>query len=141
VSVVWRERIVAAGHRATGPATSESIEAAEAAVGCRLPEDLRALLLESDGVRDEHGFELVFDAERVAGVNREMRTTPDFAELYMPFDPLLFFGAVGNGDLFAFRILAGEVRDDDIFAWDHETDSRTQLSWGLERFLTDPPQT
>jgi hypothetical protein len=54
---------------------------------------------------------------------------------------LLFFGASGNGDLFAYRILAGEVRDDDIFVWDHETDSRTQVSWGLERFLAEPPYT
>ena len=123
------------------PASVESIAAAEAAVGCALPDELRALLLESDGARDQYGFELVFAAAAIAEFNHGMRTTPDFAEIYMPFDPLLFFGASGNGDLFAYRILAGEVRDDDIFVWDHETDSRTQVSWGLERFLAEPPYT
>jgi hypothetical protein len=138
---VWRERIFAAGHRAVAPASAESITAAELAVGCALPDELRELLLESDGVRDQYGFELVFRASELVEQNRGMRSTPDFAELYMPFDPLLFFGASGNGDLFAYRILAGEVRDDDIFVWDHETDSRTQVSWGLERFLAEPPYT
>ena len=138
---MWRERILAAGHRPAAPASAESIAAAEAAVGCALPDELRGLLVESDGVRDQYGFELVFRAAELAEQNRGMRSQPDFAELYMPFDPLLFFGASGNGDLFAYRILAGEVRDDDIFVWDHETDSRTQVTWGLERFLAEPPYT
>ncbi|AHX26553.1 hypothetical protein DEDE109153_16325 [Deinococcus deserti] len=28
-----------------------------------------------------------------------MRNTPDFKSLYMPFDALLFFGDLGDGDL------------------------------------------
>jgi hypothetical protein len=138
---MWRERIAAAGHRLAAPTTEDTIAVAETATGCRLPDELRALLLESDGVRDDYGFELVFSAERIAAINREMRTLADFAELYMPFDPLLFFGASGNGDLFAYRILVGSVRDTDIFVWDHETDSRTQVTLGLERFLAEPPYT
>jgi hypothetical protein len=138
---VWRERIIEAGFQPMAPASEEVIATAEAVVGCRLPEDLRALLLESDGATDAYGYEVVFAAERIESENRQMRTFPDFAELYMPFDPLLFFGAAGNGDLYAFRILAGEVRDDTIFVWDHETDSRSDCSWGLERFLADPPST
>ena len=53
----------------------------------------------------------------------------------MPFDPLLFFGDAGNGDQFAYAIHEAQVRRNDIFAWDHETDSRTWVAPSLERYL------
>jgi len=38
--------------------------------------------------------------------HREMRMPDARDDLYMPFQPLLFFGEEGNGDPYAFRILA-----------------------------------
>ena len=38
------------------------------------------------------------------------RANADFAELYMPFDALLFFADAGNGDQFAYAIQAGAIR-------------------------------
>lgn len=53
------------------------------------------------------------------------RQSVDFRELYMPFDCLLFIADAGNGDQFAYSIVGGAIRRDDIFAWDHENDSRS----------------
>jgi SMI1/KNR4 family protein SUKH-1 len=128
---MWLELAAELGLASAGPASEEDIAAAESAVGCELPGDLRSLLVETDGLGDG----LVLSAGEIAQVNREMRTTADFAELYMPFEPLLFFGAEGNGDLYAFPILAGVARSTDVFVWDHESDSRTATAFGLERYV------
>ena len=50
----------------------------------------------------------------------------------MPFDPLLFFADTGNGDQFAFVLTPPR---DDIFVWDHETDSRTWAAGSLDQYL------
>lgn len=57
----------------------------------------------------------------------------DLAELYLPFDGLLFFGDNGGGDQFAF-VLRDNRRD--IFVWDHETDSRYWVAGHLESYVT-----
>jgi hypothetical protein len=128
---MWRELADELGLASADPASEEDIAAAETAVGCALPEVLRSLLAETDGLGDG----LVLSAHEIARTNEEMRTTADFAELYMPFEPLLFFGAEGNGDLYAFRILAGDANPTDVFVWDHESDSRTATAFGLERYV------
>ncbi|MFC8130073.1 SMI1/KNR4 family protein [Streptomyces sp. NPDC057302] len=50
------------------------------------------------------------------------------------FDALLFFGDNGGGDQFAF---VRTPERDDIFAWDHGTDSRKWIAPHLESFLRD----
>jgi len=59
--------------------------------------------------------------ERIAADNVGFRSNADFRELYMPFDPLLFFADAGNGDQFAFPRTPPR---DEVFVWDHEDDSR-----------------
>lgn len=55
-----------------------------------------------------------------------------FDGLYMPFDPLLFFAYAGNDDQFAFRWQTARV---EVFAWDHEDDSRRCVAPSLEKYL------
>jgi hypothetical protein len=117
------------------PATIAQIASVERSLGVALPSHLRALLLESNGVAGQYGLGLVWPVERIEADNREFRSNPDFRDLYMPFDPLLFFADAGNGDHFAFRVLAGEVRSEDVFAWNHEDDSRSWAVPSLERYL------
>jgi SMI1-KNR4 cell-wall len=50
----------------------------------------------------------------------------------MPFDPLLFFADAGNGDQFAFL---WKPRRDEIFVWDHESDSRSWVAGSLHQYL------
>jgi hypothetical protein len=100
-----------------------------------LPADLAEVLLESNGIDGEYGLGLIWPAERIVADNRRFREYRDFRELYMPFDPLLFFADAGNGDQFAFVILDGAVRRPDVFAWDHENDSRTWVAPSLKTYL------
>lgn len=67
--------------------------------------------------------------------NLEYRQYPGFKELYMPFNSLLFFSDTGNGDLFGYAILDGEIRWEYIFKWDHETDSRINVAMGLRDYF------
>ncbi|MBX6314687.1 MAG: SMI1/KNR4 family protein [Isosphaeraceae bacterium] len=117
------------------PATIGQLAAVERALGVALPDDLRGLLVESNGIAGQYGLGLVWPVERIEADNLAFRSNADFRELYMPFDHLLFFADAGNGDQFAYAVLAGEVRRDDVFVWNHEDDSRTWAAPSLERYL------
>jgi hypothetical protein len=137
MTTVWREKLAALSADLTfAPAASEgAVRDCERELGLELPEQLRELLLESDGIQGEYGLGLVWPVLQIRDDNRHFRSSPDFRELYMPFDPLLFFGDAGNGDQFAYAINDGLVRRDDIFAWIHEDDSRTWVAPSLDRYF------
>jgi hypothetical protein len=131
---VWREQIVRwsvdVGFRE--PAAAEAIRACALALGQQLPDDLVGLLRETDGMQGPYGLGLVWSTERIRRDNLRLRGSPDFASLYMPFEPLLFFADAGNGDQFAFVIRDRPV---DVFVWDHETDSRAMVAPSLATYL------
>ncbi|MFV2171585.1 SMI1/KNR4 family protein [Actinomadura sp. LOL_016] len=131
---MWRElaerAFPEAGFRPPAPAAS--LDAAERRLGGPLPAALRDLLRETDGVTGPYGLDVVWSLEQVVEQNAEFRTDASFAELYMPFDPLLFFGDNGGGDQFAF------VRTppaDGVVVWDHETDARFPVAPDLRSYL------
>lgn len=135
---MWREIIQAAcaDWAFASPASDASLAEIEAALGVALPEELSALLRETDGVSHrEYGYSLLWSAKTILEQNLEFRSYPDQNELYMPFDPLLFFAEAGNGDQFFFPIQAGGIHRADIFVWDHETDSRTWIASNLQSFI------
>ncbi|MGW6710656.1 SMI1/KNR4 family protein [Streptomyces sp. NPDC054956] len=137
---MWRELILdlSPDMELGEPASEEALAAVERALGQPLPEDLAALLLECDGVVGEDGGDVVWTAERIAEDNASFRSAPDYADLYMPFEPLMFFGDNGGGDQFAFVRIPERT---DVFVWDHETDGRSwaanDLSVYLKRSLGD----
>jgi hypothetical protein len=133
---MWRELAEERGLSMAPPATPADIASAEAVVGCAFPAPLRELLQVTDGLRDEYGGEVVFGVQEIARHNHEMRTFADFPELYMPFDCLLFFGSEGNGDLYGFRVLSGGADDLFVFMWDHESDSRSAVAFGLAKYVS-----
>lgn len=125
-----------------GAAAPESaLRAAERRLGQSLPDELAALLAETDGVEGDYGLGLIWPVDRIVAENLALRGDADLARLYMPFDPLLFFGDAGNGDLFA---LVPHTGRPDVFAWNHENDSRiwvaprlgTYLEWWLTGKIT-----
>lgn len=120
------------------PATPDEIAACERVLGSPLPTELAELLSEANGIDDGYGGGVVWPVDRIAEENHYFRTNEDFAGLYMPFDPLLFFGDAGNGDHFAFGIVDGL---DSVFAWDHECDSRIRVAPGLRRYLQSRART
>lgn len=116
-------------------ATVQGLDSAEATLGVALPEDLRDLLLESDGIVGPTGVGLIWTLDRIVSANLEFRSLTAFRDQYMPFEPLLFFGDEGNGDQFAFIILNGVIRYRNVFVWNHEDDSRFWVAGGLRRYL------
>jgi hypothetical protein len=133
----WKQNIQAICAQATfsQPAEEQALSAAETQLGMRLPESLRELLAESNGVRGEYELDLIWPIERIVADNRLFRENESFRDLYMPFDGLLFFADAGSGDQFAFAVAGGQVRRPDIFVWNHEDDSRTWLAKDLRDYL------
>ena len=111
---------------------NEAIAETEAQLGGRLPDDLTALLHETNGVTGEYGLGVVWPVERIARANVSFRAS--FRDVYMPFDALLFFAEAGNGDQFAFPLTSSGVGQD-VFVWDHENDSRTWFASSLRLYL------
>jgi len=74
-----------------------------------LPNELEELYRQTNGIDELLGVrkigELIWSINRVIETNKEYRNHPDFKELYMSFDQLLFISDAGNGDLFAFITL------------------------------------
>ncbi|MET8631366.1 SMI1/KNR4 family protein [Streptomyces sp. NPDC004096] len=105
---------------------------AERRLGRRLPAQLTALLMETDGVVGEYGTDVVWSLDRMVEQNLLFWSPDTFPGLYMPFDPLLFFGDNGGGDQFAFVLTPARP---DIFVWEHEDDSRLWAARELEDYL------
>jgi len=133
----WKQHIQAICAQASfsAPAEEPALLAVETQLGMRLPESLRELLAESNGVRGEYDLDLIWPIERIIADNRLFRENESFSTLYMPFDGLLFFADAGSGDQFAFAVAGGQVRRPDIFVWNHEDDSRTWLAKDLRDYL------
>ena len=108
---------------------------AQEALRLTLPADLEALLLETDGAEGEFGLSLVWPIERIVHDNLMFWHDGSFRDLYMPFDSMLFFSDAGNGDQFAFPLRSGRVLKTEVYAWNHENDSRTWVAPSLEVFF------
>src|SRR5713226_7983628 len=121
---MWKELIdkIGEGCQFLAPIDHNTINQAEERLSIKLPDDLRDLLLETNGIWGPSGSGLIWAAEKTISENITFRTFSDFRELYMPFDHLLFFADDGSGDQFAFRILAGKIRYQDVYRWVHEND-------------------
>ncbi len=123
----------------TAPATAKAVARFRNTFHFQLPSSLTELYNQSDGIAEKWQEQvvgsLIWPLKQVVARNVEMRTYPDFEELYMPFDHLLFFSDAGNGDLFGFRILKEQIRRNDVYVWNHENDSRSWVAPNVERFV------
>lgn len=90
------------------------------------------MLLETNGMIGHSGVDTVWSIGQIIEQNLFFRTDASFAGLYMPVDPLLFFGDNGGGDQFAF---VQSPERPDIFVWEHETDSRRWVAGHLKDYL------
>ncbi|MFJ6752064.1 SMI1/KNR4 family protein [Streptomyces sp. NPDC091266] len=114
------------------PIGAVSVDAAEHRLGCSLPSALVSLLQETDGIVGRFGVETIWSLERIVEDNRRFWSDSSLADLYMPFEPLLFFGDSGGGDQFAFVRRPSRA---DIFVWEHEDDSRRWVARDLQDYL------
>ncbi|MCU0238999.1 MAG: SMI1/KNR4 family protein [Pyrinomonadaceae bacterium] len=134
---MWRELVSNLSEECefNPPAVWADIDYVKRELEIELPTELVELLKETNGISGEYGLGLIWTSERILTDNKVFRNTEDFKDLYMPFDCLLFFADAGNGDQFAYSILDGEIRRNDIFVWNHEDDSRTWVASNLKQFL------
>jgi hypothetical protein len=114
------------------PVLPRAIAVAEAELGCALPDDLKQLYSETDGVDAHYGTNLVMPLQEALEENETLRKSPDLRDLYMPFDHMLVFGGAGNGDLFFIPICADGSLGRGVFIWDHESDSRSYFANGVK---------
>ncbi|MEV6205729.1 SMI1/KNR4 family protein [Kitasatospora sp. NPDC051914] len=131
---MWREAALGAfpGAEFCRPAQVVALADAEHRLGRGLPAELRQLLLESNGIVGRSAVDTVWPVEQIVEQNLLFRSDGSFAELYMSFDALLFFGDNGGGDQFAF---VQTPRRPDVFVWEHETDSRRWVARDLMDYL------
>lgn len=131
---MWREAALEVFPEAEfrSPAQVAALADAEHRLGRAVPADLRQLLLECDGIIGHTAVDTVWSVEQIVARNLLFRTDSSFAQLYMSFDALLFFGDNGGGDQFAF---VQTPQRPDIFVWEHETDSRRWVARDLRDYL------
>ncbi|GAA3270928.1 SMI1/KNR4 family protein [Streptomyces lavendulae] len=131
---MWRETALQAypGVGFREPAPAPELAEAERRLGREIPPELKQLLLESNGVIGQTSVDTVWAIDQIVEQNRVFWSDPSFAQLYMPFDALLFFGDNGGGDHFAF---VQRPQRPDIFVWEHETDSRRWVAGDLRDYL------
>ena len=113
------------------PASPDVVSAAERELGHHLPDALRGLLAETNGIEGEYGLGLLWTAERIGEDNARFRADEDFRKLYMPFDGMVFVADAGNGDQFAVSLSGNQ----EVYVWNHEDDSRTWVAPTLMRYL------
>jgi cell wall assembly regulator SMI1 len=125
-------------------ASAASIAYAEATLNAALPESLRSLLLETNGVMDmmaiDNGdwFEsmwLLWKIEEIGEQNRFYREAREEGTYERDFNCLVFFaGAGSDGILFAFPVEEG-VCAPRIMVWHPIMDELDELAPSLEDFL------
>ncbi|MGQ0466395.1 MAG: SMI1/KNR4 family protein [Sporichthyaceae bacterium] len=108
------------------PASPEVLAEIEARLGVPLPEDLRTLLAETDGLVDDAGAEPVWPVERIGEENQARLGPVADADA-----DLTFFGDTGTEDLFAYR-----PDGTDIYLWS-AADGRTRWVASDLRSLLD----
>ncbi len=102
------------------PCSEKDIKKAEETVGFPFPEELKALLRETDG---DHWFllsanEIIENVRRNREILAEYLEPEEFTE---KVDRHIFFATNGCGDYYCYRILpSGEPDTSEIFIWEHE---------------------
>jgi cell wall assembly regulator SMI1 len=132
---VWRELIERLYDDAefAAPASDTEIDQIELRLGQTVPETLRELLRETNGVLGDSS-RLVWSAQEIIRENAGFRQDAEFAALYMSFDQLMFMADNGGGDQFA-HVRVPRRGLDDVFVWDHESDTRQWVANSLQDYL------
>jgi hypothetical protein len=136
---MWRELIQSLdpSARFTPGASTDELARVEEAIKVRLPEELRELLAESDGVLREDGQHLIWSTDEIVTWNVALRTESGYLETYMPLDALLFFADAGvDGIKFGYGLVQGAVKmTKRIYAWHPIGDDREWKADGVEDYL------
>lgn len=118
------------------PCPEEEIQRAEEYVGFKFPEELKALLRETNG---DHWF--LLSAERIISHIKENREI--FPEYFAPdefeekVNRFIFFATNGCGDYYCYRVLEnGETDASAIYIWEHELFEIREVAKSLAELIT-----
>ena len=118
------------------PCPEEDIREAEKYVGFAFPEELKALLRETDG----DGW-LLLSAERIiehVRLNREIY--PEYLEpdeLEEKVNRFVYFATNGCGDYYCYRVLEnGKTDDSAIYVWEHELLETREVAKDITDLIT-----
>ena len=118
------------------PCPEEDIREAEKYVGFAFPEELKALLRETDG----DGW-LLLSADRIiehVRLNREIY--PEYLEpdeLEEKVNRFVYFATNGCGDYYCYRVLENGTTDDSaIYVWEHELLETREVAKDITDLIT-----
>jgi len=118
------------------PCSEDEIQSAEAYVGCAFPEELKALLRETNG---DNWF--LLSAERIAEhvkTNREI--FPEYLEpdeFEEKVNRFVFFATNGCGDYYCYRVLEnGKTDPSAIYMWEHELYEVREIAKSIAELIT-----
>ncbi|MDQ0723831.1 hypothetical protein QF049_005092 [Paenibacillus sp. W4I10] len=133
---MWKEyfRGISEEYAFSSPASGDEIAKVESLFHVTLPQELKEILLETNGVRAIYDLGLIWSVDRIKNENKHYRDD-HFQEYYMPFDNLIFFGESGIGDLFAFPVTGEGICRVDVFVWNHENDSRKWVAPSVSKYV------
>jgi len=117
-------------------ATPQDLQEVEQSLEVSLPDTLKDLLAETNGVLVVFGTHLIWTTDEIVRRNLELRRTPSYQDAYMPVEHLLFFADAGvDGIQFAFGIIQGQIRREDVYSWNPHTDSREWQAPSLKTYI------
>ena len=117
-------------------ATPQDPRAIEQHLGVALPDNLKDLLDETNGVLVDFGPHLIWTTDEIVRRNLELRRTLSYQDVYMPFEHLNFFAdAGGDGIQFAFGIIQGQIKREDVYSWNPYNDSREWQAPSLNTYV------
>jgi hypothetical protein len=146
---MWRELITSVAkdtdytYEFAPPATYFQLDRLEQIFAAKLPDALRRLLLESNGVRQILHYnkervpmgQILWNADTIQRNNRKMRTDLAYRDFYLPFDDLLFFASPATeGIQFALQIHDNHATET-VIAWSPSDDSRTEKATTIKEFI------
>ena len=114
------------------PGTKEQIEKLRGFAGGSLPESLEDFLHCSNGLFFDFD-EIVFPTD--LAIRETLRMREMGTGIPVDLGHMLFIGATGDGDMFAFARSKSGVWLGDVYQWDHETESLFSCGLGIYGYV------
>ena len=115
------------------PVTEKELRSIKGELNIELPKSLIELYSETNGVEGSY-YSYIWSTEMLIKENLSVWGIEEFENYKKPGN-LLFFVDAGNGDLFGYLIINGEVESEDIYVWNHENGSRRVVASTLKEFI------
>lgn len=128
-------KITESGYELKQPADESEVEKIEKDLALHIPEDLKNILLKTNGIEDEFGGELIWSAEYILHENKWLRDELSSEVETYNFEDYFFFSDAGNGDLLGYRMETSIVKNPQIYLWNHEENIYTEIAQSLYEFL------